>query len=172
MVNVSELSSQDIFDLWRIQLKEDGANRFLYKERMEHIDSLVNMFKNANVDLIEAKRFSKKVVDVLVTKEGRTEKQKKHKGWSATVEKNYNDSLLAAYVDIDKLQEIPQKEVTQSIQDVENNTYIMPEEYDLEIIKSWVIDRYNGVEHIYDLASNPTSDFYIMFLKDKYGEYL
>lgn len=94
---MSTFTIEDLFIKWKSDVKEGyGQSRFTKGEREEIIDALCESFFESGIDYDEAKFFTKKVQEFLVTREG----QKgggKYKSWMPNIKEEYITNLVIYY---------------------------------------------------------------------------
>lgn len=95
---MDKLTADDVFRMWKVETKELGANKYAATERVELIDMLCELLRKYGIDIDDARFLKKKVIEVLVTKEG-MKGSGKYKGWKETTENEFLDNLLVYYVD-------------------------------------------------------------------------
>lgn len=87
---------QQVFNLWAENTFEHGVDRFFSKNRDGILEDLINSFIDFGVNYNTAIGFTKKLIDILVTKEGK-KGQGKYKRWKEDVEREYSAMLLEIY---------------------------------------------------------------------------
>lgn len=93
------ITVNDIFNTWKLDLRENHNVRYLYKNRKEHIENLVTYLINTGVSLDDAKDLRNKVLLELTTAEGRKGKGR-YKGWKENVLDDFDMIVSGMYVEI------------------------------------------------------------------------
>ena len=166
MSNKKEMNPDDLFLLWKKQVKEIGKSRYTSAERKEQIDLLCELFYKHNIDLDEAKLYKRKVVELLVTKDG-MKGNGKYKGWKENTEEDFDATLISWYQgefevinDTTKIKELKKE---QSI-GYGNNGHIERH----RIIVAWTKHKFgdNWSESICLEAHRVGSQLWVMFEKE------
>jgi hypothetical protein len=98
----SGFSSEELFNVWFDQVtKEYQYGRFLFNNRAEILEALLESFRDNNISIDEARVYKNKVISTLVTKEG-AKGQGKYKGWRETVSKDFDVMLVEMYESVIK----------------------------------------------------------------------
>lgn len=90
------MTSEEVFILWKHEVKEIGKARYTAEERREQLDLLSEMFYEKGIEFEEAKSYSRRVVEFMVTKEGQKDNGR-YKGWKKNTEEDFLSNLLAYY---------------------------------------------------------------------------
>ncbi len=97
MKSTTENDINAIFKRWAADVREDRSLQYKYGERRKHIENLVTAMVLENIPQDEAQMLKRRVIDILVTKEG-MKGNGRHKGWKETAETDYDDAIQRAYV--------------------------------------------------------------------------
>lgn len=165
MSNENYLSS-DVFNLWKSKIEEDGFERYWKKNRTYYISLLMGLFKNAKIDIDQAKTYRTETMKFLTTKEGRKAKGK-YLNWPKQVQEDFDKELSKVYVQIDMTQE-ESEEVRGSVVAARSN-HVMEEN---ELISDWAKDRYHGNKYVIATAHDVTTILHDEFVTDMFGEYM
>lgn len=141
------MDSEILFNEWKMKALETGGNRFSFSTSSELIEGLIESFKSNSIDLDDAKRYKKKVIEVLTTEEGRKGKGK-YKNWVESIETRYLGTLAEFYAN-----------KTQSGQLSTGNC---------KLIEAWVNEKYKSLNNssLLKEASIPTSIIHRDFLRE------
>lgn len=94
---MKKLNDVECLNLWIAMVRRDKSSQYTYNERQGHIDALMEMFLQNEVDEDSARMLKRKVVETLVSFEGMKGKGK-HSGWKENTEKDYEDAIQLNYV--------------------------------------------------------------------------
>lgn len=146
------MDAREIFTIWRNDL--DGTERFLYKERKENIENLVNDLYNAGASIEDVRFLKNEVLVSLITKEG-MKNTGKYKGWKDNVINDFDDVVTAVYL-TNTLDSIRDLNTINSRHYIEMNDQII----------DWLYDTYNYVSReMLVEAHNPSSFLNNIFLE-------
>ena len=96
--NEKKLDSGEVFDRWVADVREDRSARYTYQDRTRHLENLMGYLKMHDVSKDDAQFLKRKVVEILVTKEG-MKNNGKHKGWKENTENDFDDLIQRTYVE-------------------------------------------------------------------------
>jgi len=160
-MSTNKYSSDDIFNKWLGGLnRENITEKYKYSERKRYIQDLADLLKSGGVDFDEAKILRTQVLNTLTTREGR-KGSGKYKDWKNNVLNDFDQIIADTYIDLDK--------------NVDSDSDIKIDAATIEIdelIKEWVLKKYDGNEYIMKKAHDPSSFIYIEFIKDTFGDYV
>ena len=98
----NSFSSEELFNVWFDKVtKEYQFGRFLFNNRAEILEVLLESFRDNNISVDEARVYKNRVISTLVTKEG-SKGQGKYKGWKETVSKDFDVMLVEMYESVIK----------------------------------------------------------------------
>jgi hypothetical protein len=152
----NKLSAQEVLKKWTSDVRQDISSRYTYGNRKEHIENLMGYLKMHDVDKDDAQFLKNKVVEVLVTEEGRKGKGK-HKGWKENVENDFDDAIQQAYV----------PGLSSEIKPIKTAQGYDPRIY------NWCKAKFgNHVgENIIKAAHQPLHTFWIMCMEDSFPDF-
>jgi len=160
---MGEINSQDLFDKWQAYLRDEGTSRYMNNVRMDHLNVLVEMFFNGNVDHDEVKSFKKKVLLALTHEEGR-KGNGKYKGWKEWVETDFDSCVANWYVKAPEAKDEDNKITKGKTYTVED---LLPDDPD---IRKWLIDKYGDkcTEALIQDAHTIGNMLNIQYLSDRF----
>lgn len=94
-----KLDCNQVYNRWLAEVRLDRINRYTRANRKEHLAKLIASLQEYGIDQIEAQMLKRKVVEALVTEEGRKNKGK-HKDWVKNTEEDFDDLIQVAYIPV------------------------------------------------------------------------
>lgn len=180
--NSQQLTADEVLWKWKsehMEIKKNDVITFYSSSYWpEAIDDLVFMMVSNGIPKDDAWCMSiqNKVVDFLVTKDGKKaagKKNDKRHSWVPNMIEYFNAKMSESYVPNSEREYVePEKNTNQSSNNyktVKNTEYILPED---PVINLWVEKNYTHSEGIAGQVRDPMSFLFLEFMEDTFGKYL
>ncbi len=92
-----KLNEFECINIWIAGVRQDKSTQYKYGKRKEHIGSLMEFFTSNDIDQDTAQMMKNRVVDLLVTQKGMSDKDQ-YKGWKKNAQEDYDDAIQLTYV--------------------------------------------------------------------------
>ena len=97
--NTNNYNEDEIFRAWLALIRQSESSQYLYRDRKEHLEHLMEMLVAQGIDRLSASSLERKVIEGLVHSEG-MKGQGRYKGWKENVKNDFEDAVVYPMIPI------------------------------------------------------------------------